>query len=146
MLKKYFSLNLAVFLLFILDRTVKFYFIKNPAKIFGGDFLSLDLATNKGVAFGIGFNQIILLGLIGVVITILFNFLSQAYAKNDLVGIFALTSVIFGAISNLIDRIRYGFVIDYIDVSWFTVFNLADIMITVGSLILIVDVFFSKKK
>lgn len=146
MLKKYFSLNLAVLLLFILDRAVKFYFIKNPAKTFGGDFLSLDLATNKGVAFGIGFNQIILLGLIVVVITILFNFLSQAYVKNDLVGIFALTSVIFGAISNLIDRIRYGFVIDYIDVSWFTVFNLADIMITAGSLILIVDVFFNKKK
>ena len=48
-----------------------------------------------------------------------------------------LTILLFGAISNIIDRIRLGFVIDYIDLKYFTIFNIADIMI-VGSIGLLI--------
>jgi len=150
MFKKYFSLNLTILLLFFLDRVVKFYFIKNPAETFGGDFfsslLTFNLATNEGIAFGINMDQAILIGLVIVTIFILFNFLSKAYQDGNLINIFSLTLIIVGAISNLIDRLRWGFVIDYIDIPWFTVFNLADAMITIGAVILIVDIFFDKNK
>lgn len=43
-----------------------------------------------------------------------------------------LTFVIFGALSNLVDRFKYGYVIDYLDLRYFTIFNLADVMIAGG--------------
>jgi len=47
--------------------------------------------------------------------------------------------IIFGAISNLADRLNYGFVIDYFDLKYFTVFNLADIMIVGGVIGLVLN-------
>ena len=44
----------------------------------------------------------------------------------------ALSFTIIGAGSNLVDRIRWGAVVDYLDVTFFAVFNLADVMISVG--------------
>ena len=44
--------------------------------------------------------------------------------------------IFLGGLSNLIDRLRFGYVIDYLDLSYFTVFNLADAMITFGVLAL----------
>ncbi|MBU1778489.1 signal peptidase II, partial [Patescibacteria group bacterium] len=40
--------------------------------------------------------------------------------------------IIFGAISNLTDRLEYGYVIDYFSLKYFTIFNLADVMIVIG--------------
>ncbi len=45
--------------------------------------------------------------------------------------------MITGAISNIIDRLSYGYVIDYLSLRYFTVFNLADVMISSGAIILI---------
>ena len=45
--------------------------------------------------------------------------------------------LVLGAASNLYDRLKYEYVIDYIDLKWFTVFNLADSMIVVGAGLLI---------
>ena len=42
--------------------------------------------------------------------------------------------IIFGAVSNLYDRLKYGFVIDYFDLKYFTIFNIADAMIFFGAL------------
>jgi len=49
----------------------------------------------------------------------------------------AIGMIIMGAISNLIDRLAYGYVVDYLELRYFTVFNLADTLITVGAAILI---------
>ena len=51
-----------------------------------------------------------------------------------------------GAASNFFDRIRYGAVIDYIDVRWFTVLNIADIMISVGAALLVLVLWRDDKK
>lgn len=52
---------------------------------------------------------------------------------------YALTILTIGAILNLTDRVFYGFVIDYFDLKYFTIFNLADIMITAGIVWLIIS-------
>lgn len=146
---KYFCLNLIVLILFVADRALKFYFIHNPAKIIGGDFifnlLSFRLAKNQGIAFGILFNQIALIIFIILVIFILVWFLVKAYGQKNYWEIFGLTAIVIGAISNLLDRLRFGYVIDYIDVPFFTVFNLADCLITVGVLILFLVIFKNKR-
>ena len=48
---------------------------------------------------------------------------------------FFLVLVFSGAVSNLIDRIRFGCVVDYIDFKIFPVFNLADVYITIGAIL-----------
>lgn len=58
-------------------------------------------------------------------------------SKNYLQKIF-LILVFSGAASNMIDRIRFGCVVDYIDLKFFPVFNLADVYITAGILLFII--------
>ncbi len=145
---QYFIINLAALTIFIVDRAFKYYFLKNPAEIFGGDFfnlVSLRFAKNFGVAFGIMFNQKFLLVLVVILIFILFWFLIKSYRQRNIWEIFGLTLVVAGAVSNFIDRLRFGFVIDYIDVPFFTVLNLADCMITVGVGILLLSFWLQSK-
>jgi len=146
---KYLILNFFALSIFIIDRIFKIFFIKNPSQRLGSDFfynvLSFHLEENQGIAFGILFNKTFLLILVILVIFILFGFLFKSYSKKNILEIFSLTLVIIGAISNLIDRLLFGFVIDYIDVSFFTVFNLADCMITFGVLILAYEILKRKK-
>ena len=54
---------------------------------------------------------------------------------------FVSASLIFGgAIGNLIDRIRFGYVVDFLDLRWWPVFNVADIALTVGVALLFIEV------
>ena len=149
MFKKYIGLNFLILFLFTVDRLLKLYFIQNPSKMFGGDFsfigFSFHLVKNTGVAFGIHFNQIFLLALITSIILILVRLIVKAYGQKDFTITLSLTLIVVGAISNLIDRLRYNFVVDYIDMPFFTVFNLADMMISLGVGILIVYIYKDKK-
>jgi signal peptidase II len=149
MFKKYLFLNLSVLVLFIADRIAKFLFVRFPAEKFGGDFISglidFQLAKNPGIAFGLLLNQKFLWIFIILIIFVLVWLLLKAYQQKKPAEIFGLTLIITGAISNLIDRWHYGFVIDYINVPFFTVFNLADATITFGVLILAVDILKKRK-
>jgi signal peptidase II len=53
------------------------------------------------------------------------------------IEIILLITILCGAFSNILDRLTYGYVIDYLALKYFTVFNLADVMISGGALILI---------
>ncbi len=53
-----------------------------------------------------------------------------------------LALVLGGALGNLIDRVRLGYVVDFFAVRWFSVFNLADTCITVGVVLIIIDIAF----
>ncbi len=48
-----------------------------------------------------------------------------------------MSLIVLGAGSNLLDRIKYSYVIDYIDLKYFTVFNIADTMISLGVALLL---------
>ena len=58
--------------------------------------------------------------------------------KNAKAYVMPLTFLLFGAISNLIDRYSHGFVIDYLEIKNLTIFNLADAMITVPTIFLLI--------
>jgi signal peptidase II len=99
-----------------------------------GDWLRLTLVHNTGVAFGLfqGFPQIftftsILISLGAVIFYRLQLPHNQPWVQAS-VGL-----IVGGAVGNIIDRIRMGFVIDFIHVTWFPgIFNIADSAITVG--------------
>ena len=69
---------------------------------------------------------------------------SSLSKKRMIANNIAIAFILGGAISNLIDRIRFGYVIDFLDFRVWPVFNFADSFITVGAIILFFNIFISK--
>ena len=105
--------------------------------------LRLIYLRNTGAAFGIfqGRSPILLVLAIGVVAFLLIYF-RQSIAANRWLAI-ALGLQIGGAIGNIVDRLRYGYVVDFINVPHWPTFNVADSAITVGVVILAVTLVFN---
>jgi signal peptidase II len=99
-----------------------------------GDIFGLHFAKNYYIAFSLPFSGPALTFLIGLIILILLTYwikmLRQiANCQLPIANFHALTILIIGAILNFTDRLIFGYVIDYFDLKWFTVFNLADVFI-----------------
>jgi len=125
-MKKYFFI---ILLIFVLDRFTKVYMLKNPSPIFWGGFL--DLQINKGVAFSLPMTYLLLYPLIFIILLLLFWFWKKDFNKRNIL-MWPWALIIIGAISNFMDRVQYGGVIDFISVPYFTVLNLSDIYISLG--------------
>ncbi len=115
-------------------------------------FFNLVLAHNYGAAFsflnGAGGWQRWLFTVIAVVAAGWIISLLRKHAKEALFC-FALAFVLGGALGNLVDRVAYGYVVDFLDFHWmgwhFAAFNLADSAITLGAILLIWDSLFKNK-
>ena len=104
----------------------------------------LTYVRNTGSAFGLFPNQTLVLTIAAAVgvIVIAYVLLRQGKASNLLA--ISLTMQLAGAIGNLIDRISYGYVVDFVDFRFWPVFNVADSSITIGFLLLAVALLFSR--
>lgn len=104
---------------------------------FLGDFVRIVHWNNTGAAFGIlpSASLIITIVAVGVIIAIIYYF--PRVPRDKIVMRIALSLQLGGALGNLIDRIIQGTVTDFISVSRFPVFNVADASITVGTILLI---------
>ncbi len=102
--------------------------------------------SNTGVAFGMlqGMNPVFI-GL-AVVVSGMIIYYYQKLEKQDGLIKLALMLELGGAIGNLVDRIQYGHVIDFVSVGNFPVFNVADSCITVGVIILLIGVWIQEKR
>lgn len=102
--------------------------------------LNLTYVQNTGAAFGIGSNSTSMFIVVNIIVIGLITYF--AFSKKEEISksiLIALYLIIAGGISNLIDRIVRGFVIDYIDISpliKYPVFNLADVFIVIGCIII----------
>ena len=148
-LKKNYIYILIIILMFVLDRASKEYVIKfflsyQEPSYYLFPFLNLTLVWNSGMAFGLFESESntyhIISAIIASVIIILIIWL---YKSILLVEKIALSIVIGGAIGNLFDRIKYNAVPDFIDMHyrdfhWF-VFNVSDIVITIGIILLLLS-------
>lgn len=127
----------AVFLI-IIDRFLKslaqIYWQKNPQEIF--NFLHFDFYKNQFIAFSLD-TIINPLFIILPILIILLTYFFYALKNQHLYEATGLIFIIAGAMSNLYDRLLYGYVIDYIDLRYFTVFNVSDMMICGGIISLI---------
>ena len=118
------------------------------------DYFSWTLAYNTGAAFSFLADssgwQRWLFALIAVVVSAVLVVWLKRLGRNDTWLAIALALVLGGALGNLYDRIALGHVIDFILVHWqnrhyFPAFNFADSAITVGAIMLALDMFKSKK-
>jgi signal peptidase II len=101
---------------------------------------------NTGAAFGLFQNGGTIFGVMAVLVSIfIVVYYSQLPADEKLMRV-ALSMQMAGALGNLIDRIVFGPVTDFISVSTFAVFNIADSSITVGTVLLILAVWLAERK
>ncbi len=138
-------------LVVVLDQVTKLWVASSlqynmPMAVLPG-FIDLRLLHNEGAAWSFlatagGWQRWFLTGLAIVVSIILVIWLSRLKRGDYLLAV-ALALVLGGAVGNVIDRILYGYVIDFIDVyysAWhWPAFNLADSAISLGAIILIID-------
>lgn len=95
------------------------------------------LIFNKGAAFGLFRDQrIIFIPLSLLVITAIIMYQIRK-ARSDRYTSFALGLILGGAVGNLIDRVRLGYVVDFIDLRVWPVFNIADSCVTIGAILLL---------
>ena len=154
MIKRFFSIKfLIIFSILFIDQFSKYYIInvfefQNEA-IYLSSFLNLQLIWNEGIAFGLlSFENDLYYNSITFVIIIVILILLFLIKNDDQYSYF-YSIIVGGALGNLIDRIRYSSVPDFIDFHisnfhWF-VFNIADIFVSLGVICLIVaEIFFNK--
>jgi signal peptidase II len=149
---------IAAALVFFMDQTTKAWAIRKLR--FGGDYsviqglLNFAYAENPGVAFSqlSDHGEYGRWGLSGVAIiaaiVVMYFFWKIPRTQDRLLS--ALALLLAGILGNVTDRMRLGFVIDFIDVqigSWhYPTFNIADAAICVGAVLLLIDMFFTRKQ
>ena len=149
------NIYLGVIALILIDQLVKLLIINNikykSVAIIKG-ILTFSYCENKGVAFSFGNGRVPLFIVINLIIIggLIFYFeKNRNEFKGKLSKIF-FTMVIAGGIGNLIDRLLRGYVIDFLSFNIlgysFPIFNIADIGIVVGTLILFLDVYLDEKR
>lgn len=105
--------------------------------------LNFTYVENTGGAYGIGSNNIVTFIVINVIIISVFmKFIISRINEINIKELSAMSLIIAGGIGNLIDRIFRGYVIDFIDINpvfKYPVFNIADICVVVGCIIIAID-------
>jgi len=140
---------------FFTDRLSKIYAIKHLMNNDGysvNDFLNFDLVWNTGIGFGLfSVDANITYHLISLLIFIVIIFLFYLITKAKFTEKILFSMIVGGAIGNLYDRLVYFAVPDFIDFHinqfhWFT-FNIADIFISIGIILIIIkDLSLSKNE
>ena len=143
-----FKYLIVISILCFLDQYSKVYISLNINKLINKDLLilTIEYIRNYGAAFNILSGSRLFLSLISIVSTIIlmyFIFIREDKRINK----YGLSFIVAGSIGNGIDRIIYGYVIDFIKIKFinFPVFNIADIAINIGILIMIINYFKNKR-
>ena len=141
---KIYFLSLSIFIVLI-DQFTKYLMFYNKKLFINKDFLlfKLDFVKNYGAAFNIFSGNTVFLSLISIFFSILLIYL--IFRKNTLnsLDLYSYSFILGGTIGNGIDRIYKGFVVDFINLNIinFPVFNIADISINIGFIILLYNIF-----
>lgn len=148
MLNKFLRLKIlfAIFVLVIMDQIFKnaaLAFLIMTRRI--NDFLSLEIYKNYGIALGLPVSaSLFYFAVLVFLIFIFFGWKKKVWGdwrEDDKGKICAAILIFAGAIGNIIDRARFGYIIDYINIGGLLVFNLADVFIAVGAIILLEKIF-----
>ncbi len=150
--------SLIVFLILLIDQGTKawiLYDLMNPPSVISIlPFLDIVLTWNRGVGFGLLQAHTLwgTLGLIGMALAISIGLGVWLWQTTDKLLLASLSMIIGGAIGNIIDRLRFGAVIDFIYVHvyilgyHFPAFNIADSAISVGVCLLLLESYVRGKK
>ena len=126
------------------------YFIFYNFKLFENKDLflfRLDFVKNYGAAFNLFSGSRTFLSLISILFSIILIYIILRINSSNIVELYAYSLILGGSVGNGIDRIFNGFVIDFINLNFinFPVFNIADLSINIGFLLIIYCIFINSK-
>ena len=135
-----------IFVLLVIDQGIKIYAnvcLQEKSVLWAENIIQLSYWKNTDAAMGLVKDNLFFILLLNIfVIAFIIRFLIIQYARMSVGTKIGLSFIIAGGSSNLIDRILFGGVINYLDITpmikTFPIFNLADIYILIGLLIFIV--------
>jgi len=136
----------------VLDLVTKWLFAKyfatgNDDIIVISNFFKFTFVKNTGAAYGILGDNTLLLTIVSVVFVIAFAIYDYFNHSNNIWYVLGISFIVSGAIGNLIDRLFLGYVRDFISIRLFSfVFNIADLLITVGVICFIIFLIISMIK
>jgi signal peptidase II len=143
--------------IFIVDQIMKALVLGPFGLRIEGDSLellpifNLTLVHNEGISLGMlqASNDAMRWGLVAVTGAVSVFVAVWLWREANRLDALGLSLVLGGALGNLVDRVRYGYVVDYADLHFgafrpFLVFNIADAAITIGVLVLLVRALFAK--
>ena len=154
--RKYFFYLFVIFIVFIIDRLSKIVIINildntGSVDLFVNSFLNFHLVWNSGIGFGLmSFDEGYMYSFITALIVVINLIIAYLIIIEKPFKSFLLSIILGGSLGNLIDRLYYNAVPDFIDLNyggyhWF-IFNVADIFITIGIICLIFVEIFNYKK
>ena len=141
---KLYFISLSIFIIFI-DQFTKYLMFYNNKLFINKDFLlfRIDFVKNYGAAFNIFSGSRIFLSIISIFFSILLIYFILDKKNLSSLELYSYCFILGGTIGNGIDRIFRGFVVDFINLNIinFPVFNIADISINIGFILLIYNIF-----
>ena len=136
-------------IIFLSDQYTKHIMSLNYKSLVNKDiiFFSLDYVKNYGAAFNLFSGSRIFLSLVSLTITIFLLYIMLKRNNISKIDLFSYSFILGGSIGNGYDRISKGYVVDFINLNFidFPIFNVADISINIG-LIIIIYSFIKYKK
>lgn len=133
-------------IIIVMDQLSKFLLTNYLKESIGNSIFKLEIVENTGMAFGFNEGNTKNIFLMIVVLAMMISFIKKQIERIDKKTAISLAMAIGGGISNLIDRIFRGYVLDFIKIYKFPVFNIADTFVIIGWILLIIFLIdFSKK-
>jgi signal peptidase II len=119
--------------------------LNNYQDFLNKDFIlfRIDLVKNYGAAFNIFSGNRIFLSLVSISFSIILLFLLLRKNKSNVIELYSFSFILGGTIGNGLDRVLKGYVIDFInlDIINFPVFNIADLSINIGFILILYFIF-----
>ena len=140
---------LCALLVIVIDQLTKFLIYGTAARSILGKFLWFESTLNTGVAFSMFSGKSIVFFVVACVASVFLIYLiySKKWLKTKAEKI-SISLILGGTISNAIDRLVFGGVRDFIYLKFinFAIFNIADMAITIGAVLLCVLIIFAKDR
>ncbi len=133
-------------ILILIDQITKIIITAKYEMPIGTGIIGITLVENTGMAFGFNSGNTKNIILTMLILGIIINFIRNQKDRIDTKTAVAISLILAGGISNLIDRIVRGGIVDFIDVKNFAIFNVADCYIFVGWILLVVFLIKFNKK
>lgn len=122
----------------IIDQISKILIINFLKEPIGNDYLKLEIVNNTGMAFGFNSGNTKNIFLTIFVLAIVLTFVKNQIERIDMKTTIVIGMVLGGAVSNLVDRIFRKGIIDFIKIYKIPTFNVADIAIVIGWILIII--------
>jgi len=130
----------AITIFVVLDQFTKWMagqYLQNPMEIING-FFQLKYSENTGIAMSVQVPYMLLIILNVILVGVIIYLAIKELDLGKLMSEISVALVLGGGVGNLIDRVLKGFVVDFISIWKYPIFNLADAFLAIGVLLIII--------